>query len=68
MKESLNDKTRNKLQFLKYFIFLHIEYLEFIKMLKNKSVYFLAICAKFTSKIEKFELEIYLIGKSPVIK
>ena len=27
-------------------------------MLKNNSVYFLAICAKFPNKIEKFELEV----------
>ena len=31
-------------------------------MLKNNSVNFLAICANFPSKIEKFELEVVRVG------
>ena len=31
-------------------------------MLKNNSVYFLAICANFPCKIEKFELEVVGVG------
>ena len=31
-------------------------------MLKNNSVYFLAICVNFPCKIEKFELEVLSMG------
>ena len=58
-----NFSHRRKPWLRKYLLHRHLQIvIQWKVMLKNNRVYFLAICANFPCKIEKFELEVVGVG------